>query len=168
MNTLTKSQGNIRQKSKLINKPKTKNNVLASSKNLGENDNLKNINDKNKEDKNILKRMYKQKVIAVEIFNYFKEKEKENSGEVFITQNEIMDNFIKQGWSRSHIYQKLKKFSEGIVRRKFNSDKVDIFEPLLLEISRLEIDNKSGVCYKLNNCWKEVAVGDIAKTFYGK
>lgn len=154
MATSMKFRGNIRKKANLINKPRNKSNLLSLEMNKERPDNVKAY---------AKNRMYKKRIIAVEFFNYFKSK-----GEVFITQNEILSEFIKQGWSKSYIYLKLKKFSEGIVKRNFGSDKVDIFEPLLLEVSRLEIDNKVGMCYKLNNCWKEVAVNDIAKTFYGK
>lgn len=146
MNTSIKFQDKIRRKLKKAINP---NSVALAPSSVS------------KKDKN--ERLYKTKVIAVEFFEYFKSK-----GNVFITQDEILKKFMKDGWSKSYVYLKLKKFSQGIVKRTIGSDKLDIFEPLLLEISRLEIDNKQGICYKLNDCWKEVKVEEIAKAFHGK
>lgn len=121
------------------------------------------MNFNNKEPEKQRVKIYRLKVFACEVKNYFVKK-----GNVFVSQDEILSDFIKAGWSRSYVYWRIKKYSQGIVKRKFGVEKPDILEPLILEVSRLELDGVFGVCYKLNDCWREISNEDIAKAFHGQ
>lgn len=114
----------------------------------------------NREHDNV--KAYKRLILAVELVKFFKEK-----GEYWVTQDQLISEMVLMGFSRSYTYQRLKRYSQGIVKNHFKEDKPDILEPLLIEKARQEFDGICGTVYKLNDDWKDVGLDEIKEAFYG-
>ena len=105
---------------------------------------------------------YKKLSFVEELVKFFKIK-----GDVWVSQEDILYCMCDLGFSRSYAYIKVKKYSQGVVKRHFGNDKPDILEPLLLEKSRIEFDGVQGVVYKLNEEWAKFTAQEIQGAFNG-
>jgi len=105
---------------------------------------------------------YKKLNFVLELVKFFKTK-----GDFWVSQDELLEHFISLNFSRSYVYLRLKKYSQGVVKRHFGNDKPDILEPLIVERSRLELDGIQGVIYKLNEEWKTFSAEEVRGAFNG-
>jgi hypothetical protein len=110
-------------------------------------------------------RAYKRMNFAAELFKYF---QKNKKMEQWVPQVEIIREMMKLGFSKAFSHGRIKRLSQGIVKRTLNgSSQGEIIEPLLFEESRLKFDGVSGVVYKINDNWRKQSVQEVAGVFDG-